>query len=736
MNPFEQGTIPPEFGERLSGLSGTFKSLSSIFEKITGSSEEFDSILRRLQEKQLSGKLTNKELLKQLDQEIKLKKDLFEGNNRNYELARQQLSQLEEQRIESEGSDIERAGLSIKNKMKDFEKKATGVVTKGMTDFQNVFSGSAQNMFSSVAGYAGKASSSIGTGIEYVGKGIQKATENLGPKVAIIGKVIGKAVEVVGKFLAALGTIAGTYLQIAVGVLMKLADYQNRVSEANSKFQRLIDPRQSTNAQINSYTNSLRDGFYRAAKNAGGLTMALNGLDRAAIAAKFATAGFTNTKEIGGGALGIMEVASRSYFSVVGGAEEMFRTITRFSSESASKVAENVMVSMGKLTDLGTKSGISQKVIVESYASMAKEAFQYGVDEISVAAIQGNIMKLDKNLKSAGVDLNKSLKTILTDMVTSFSKWSDGLKGYLGMKITGAGDPFSAMIQTRFGKGAQYVEGPDGTRSIQGGTQDKTELAFSRISGIKDFMENATAGITDLATKRFAFDKLNKDMGLGLSDETVEALFVGGDKLSDPKILAELKNAGISDQQARVRLVTEAERSNAIAEAMLRLQIAAFSLITNILNYLLLGIMRLVNIWSVGNAGIGESKFDSLLDLNNRNLVANFGILGKEFENVASMTGIKSAAASIPALGLTRGIVDSNYEVPTSLINKIMQEDKISSLKEDYNNASKDLQKAIMSGDKEQIYYQRKQLETLEKMLNTPLSPSKNKNSSMVKASN
>ncbi|MEO0075043.1 MAG: hypothetical protein ABIK31_02910, partial [candidate division WOR-3 bacterium] len=521
------------------------------------------------------------------------------------------------------------------------------------------------NSVSDIIGYV---FSVIGKALTALSSIVGKTVEYLGKTIEYLGKSIGFLVGTLGKMLGVVAEIGGKFLEFALSVLMNFAKFRNELDEKFMHISKLISPTRGALGYEygEQVRRSLQSGFNIVAPNAG-LSMALNSKDLLDMALRYIEAGFSLAQvKVMESALGIFEVAKRAYGQYISNFEELAVKLVNFSSKSIDEVSRITLASM-QMVHAAVPSGLSKKAMMEAWGSAATEAFQYGLDTISVSILQSNIMSLNNELKSAGVDLNKSMRGILTDLMSVFKKWGDGFRAYMATLVFGntTSNVFSSMLRYEFGRNATIVRNPDGTRQVIDATTGKLLLAGDnkdllelRLQGIVKHLDTLLSGMSN-EDERFYVGMRYLMEQMQFSAETAKAIYFGGGKLANLSEYAknELKFKDTDMKAINIRLFTEAERQNTLTQKMLELQMSAFQVIISLLNMIVLGIDALVDWWGPSLFGYTDEERQGLGKINQILMKKNLYNILDLSRDVYKISGLESAAKSLETIGLLSSIL-------------------------------------------------------------------------------
>ena len=516
-------------------------------------------------------------------------------------------------------------------------------------------SGSPEAYFKALAKNLSDAISVLGSAIKKFGEFIEQ--------LGTVGFYLGKFIGFLGSAINALAQFGGALVQFGISTIMALARYQNEISEMAMNLSKLVDPTKfgSGESYRDSVSRVLSRGYAAVAPGAG-LGITLNPRDLSTISMNYLAAGFSKSEvEKMGYALGIFEVTKRAYGQFINDFEGLMRKLTNFTSKTADQVSKDTMRMLQMVSSM-VPEGLSKKYMQEAWGAAAHEAFQYGIDSISVSVLQTNIMGLNNALKTAGVDLNKSMKNILMDILGIFQKWGDGLKAYMAHTIFGAktGNVFSSMLQYEYGPNAQIVMMPDGTRKLINAAtgkniyaEDNAGLLEMRLKGIQSLLDKVVSPIQDESTRWFVGIKFLTEE-LKLSRETAKAVYLGGGKLTNLSDFAknELKFSGDDIKTINIRLFTEAERNNIISLKMLQIQAASFELIVNILTMILMGLDKILSYLGIGFLDFTNEQKKVFSELNKALLKSNAETIYNITRDLYRISGMESAAKSMNSLSL------------------------------------------------------------------------------------
>lgn len=518
-------------------------------------------------------------------------------------------------------------------------------------------------------------------------KVISNLSKSLGPIVSGLVRVFGSLLSgmtnflsnfmnSLGKSLQFLGEVGGQILSYAISVLMNLAKFRNEISEKLMNLAKLLDPTKNglALAYKRMFTQVFVSGFKRVAPSSG-VGMMLSEMNILDISKRYLEAGFTLDflKKMKQG-IGIFEVAKRAYGEAIGNFEELMLQIVNFSSESIDKIAKTVYKSMQFISS-SVPTGLARKKMMEAWGSIISEAFQYGVDTISVTLLQDKIMRLNEELKTVGVDLNKSIKTILGELISTFKKWGDGLKAYMSHLVFGerTQNVFASMVQYEYGPNAMIVKTPDGKRKVinmltgenlmAGENKDLLQI---RLGGIVKHLESVLSGIQG-ENERFyaAINYLTKS--LGFSVETAKAIYFAGPDLANLSDAAknEVKFINEDIKKINIRLFSEAERNTKISEMMLKIQVSAFQVMTSLLTMILLAVDGIYSFISKkGLFGFTDEERRGLAVLNNLIMRKNFMNIFNLTKDLVSITGLKDAAESLESITLLSKLFSGAESLP------------------------------------------------------------------------
>lgn len=245
------------------------------------------------------------------------------------------------------------------------------------------------------------------------------------------------------------------------------------------------------------------------------------------------------------------------------------------SGKSISQLSKHMVT----LNAIASTTNLNIRAFGDAIANVSEEAAlaQVQTEELTkLSAIMLSAEAKTSLYSRMGINLEKSMGNILKDMTTGFQKMKDGTKAFFGMQAFGTSDPFQAMAAMDMG---QSVE------DIVAGKKAPEDLMKTRMTPVFDMMKQLNPSGEKTSQGLFMNTKLLTTLfNGGLSNETMKAMYMQGDKLLEDtekmkELEMEFKAASMSDTQRNVALASSTMRTEAINRAMLDTQMAMNNLL-------------------------------------------------------------------------------------------------------------------------------------------------------------
>lgn len=257
-----------------------------------------------------------------------------------------------------------------------------------------------------------------------------------------------------------------------------------------------------------------------------------------------------------------------------------FGMISRMSTKSAEEVMGNVTNIFHVLRKVGDETKISLKDWSKAFTEAVTQGKRYLISEKETASVLMKFMQMQKDLSKIGIDSVSDMSKIVQNFQDFSKKLSEGEQAYFGMQAFGASDPFSGMLQWRYGEGAKAFYGAGNEIGIAGGgeTGDALESRLKSLISMATSLGQSGNAEQDLYMRQKFFQSK------GLDEQSANVLALKMDNIfskENQKLLDETKIGASTQKEMMANLINSQEKHAKIQEGLLAFQLKLTQLLVD-----------------------------------------------------------------------------------------------------------------------------------------------------------
>ena len=257
-----------------------------------------------------------------------------------------------------------------------------------------------------------------------------------------------------------------------------------------------------------------------------------------------------------------------------------FGMISRMSTRSAEEVMGNVTNIFHVLRKVGDETKISLKDWSKAFTEAVTQGKRYLISEKETASVLMKFMQMQKDLSKIGIDSVSDMSKIIQNFQDFSKKLSEGEQAYFGMQAFGASDPFSGMLQWRYGEGAKAFYGAGNEIGIAGGgeTGDALESRLKSLISMATSLGQSGNAEQDLYMRQKFFQSK------GLDEQSANVLALKMDNIfskENQKLLDETKIGASTQKEMMANLINSQEKNAKVQESLLRFQLKLTQLLVD-----------------------------------------------------------------------------------------------------------------------------------------------------------